>query len=118
MRVDEELRQGLQRLVTMVGTQIAQGAPVGQVLQALEAETAAVQPVVEVFRRADAGAWLQAQAKALKPRLPRGTLQRADLGDPKALTLMAEREARWAAEGRDAQGRKRPSARRREREIA
>ena len=102
---EEAARQGRLRFVAVLGGAIASGMKLEAWFALLDDELQALGPRRDAFERACAEAWFAAKAH-VKPRLPRGTLQRADLGDPAALTLIAEREARWAAEGRDAHGRK------------
>ena len=99
MTNEQALDQAVMKLIPEIAIGGAGGRPNVAIVGALEEQ-------LPELRRLRGEVWLEAQARTLKPRLPRGTLQRADLGDPAALALIAEREARWAAEGRDAHGRK------------
>jgi hypothetical protein len=99
MTNEQALDQAVMKLIPEIAIGGAGGRPNVAIVDALEEQ-------LPELRRLRGEVWLEAQARTLKPRLPRGTLQRADLGDPAALALIAEREARWAAEGRDAHGRK------------
>ncbi len=103
MTNEQALDQAVMKLIPEIAIGGAGGRPNVAIVDALEEQ-------LPELRRLRGEVWLEAQARTLKPRLPRGTLQRADLGDPAALALIAEREARWAAEGRDAHGRPRAEA--------
>jgi hypothetical protein len=115
MTAEEIAKQGLLKVIATLGGAIAVGMPTRELFQLLDDELKPLQLRRQAFERQLAEQWLEEQARTLRPRLPRGTVQRADRGDPVALALIAKRQARWVAEGRDAAGRKR---RRHERETA
>jgi hypothetical protein len=107
-------RQGLLRYVAVLGAAIAGGMTTQELFSLVDDELRALEPRKEAFERelrALAEAWLEGQARTLKPRRPRitsGTYRRAAAGDPEALRQLRDREREDAAREARAARRCRP----------
>ena len=96
-RAEEFARQGLLKHVATLAGAIAAGMTARELFSMLDVELQALAPRREAFERAEAEAWLEQQARTLKPRRPRITKavwSRAAHGDAEALALIDARYRR------------------------